>query len=203
MAVKPLEDEIAVLAKIAEGDQHAFGILFNHYQSDVFVHSKRLTHSEDQALEIVQDIFIKIWVGRNRLKTIDNFGGYLNRTVRNHIFDVLRKLSNEAESNLKFQKNHTEFDDSTGQLLDYNDAVNMLNIALQELAPQQRLVYKLCHQDGLKYEEAALQMNISTETVRAHMKQALRKIRSHFRKHALLYPMLIAALFKLNTLNIN
>lgn len=196
MAVKPLRDEKDVLAKIAEGDQHAFTILFNHYQRDVFVHSKRLTPSEDDALEVVQDIFIKIWMARERLKSIENFGGYLNRIVRNQIFDVLRQIAQETESQLKFQKVNTELDDSTGQLLDYKDAVNILNGALSDLAPQQKLVYKLCHQEGMKYEEAALEMNISTETVRAHMKLALKKIRAHFRKHAVLYPMLIMALHK-------
>lgn len=196
MAVQALKDEKDILAKIAEGDQYAFTALFNHYQKDVFVHSKRLTPSEDHAVEVVQDIFIKIWTGRNRLKTIDNFGAYLNRVVRNHVFDVLKQISKETESQVKFQKASTELDDSTRQLLDYKDSIHILNEALSDLAPQQKLVYKLCHQEGLKYEDAAKKMNISTETVRAHMKQALSKIRAHFRKHAILYPMLIMAMHK-------
>jgi RNA polymerase sigma-70 factor (family 1) len=196
MAVQALKDEKDILAKIAEGDQYAFTILFNHYQKDVFVHSRRLTPSEDDALEVVQDIFIKIWTGRKRLTTIDNFGAYLNRVVRNQVFDVLKQLSQESESHVKLQKATTEIDDSTRQLLDYQDAIHILNEALTELAPQQKMAYKLCHQDGMKYEEAAKEMNISTETVRAHMKQALSKIRAHFRKHAVLYPMLILALHK-------
>lgn len=196
MSVQALKDEKDILAKIAEGDQYAFTALFNHYQKDVFVHSKRLTPSEDHAIEVVQDIFIKIWTGRNRLKTIDNFGAYLNRVVRNHVFDVLKQISKETESQFKFQKASTEFDDSTRQLLDYKDAIQILNEALSDLAPQQKLAYKLCHQEGMKYEEAAKKMNISTETVRAHMKQALSKIRAHFRKHAILYPMLIMAIYK-------
>ncbi|SHE39194.1 RNA polymerase sigma factor [Pedobacter caeni] len=196
MAVPPLQNESDILTKIAEGDQFAFTILFNHYQKDVFVHSRRLTPSEDDALEVVQDIFIKIWIGRERLKTINNFGAYLNRVVRNHVFDVLKQLSQENESHVKLQSASTEFDDSTRQLLDYQDAIHILNEALTELAPQQKIAYKLCHQEGMKYEEAAKEMNISTETVRVHMKQALNKIRAHFRKHAVLYPMLILALYK-------
>lgn len=196
MAKNPLDNEQALLAKIADGDQHAFTILFNHYQRDVFVHSKRLTHSENDAFEAVQDIFIKIWVGRERLRSVDNFGAYLNRMVRNYSFDLLKQLARETQANLKLQKSTTELDEATGQLLEYNEAVKLLGEALDELAPQQKLAYKLCHQEGLTYEEAALQMNISTETVRAHMKQSLRKIREHFRKYAVLYPMLVIALYK-------
>lgn len=194
MAVSPLHQESELLAMVADGDQHAFTRLFNHYQKDVFVLSKRLTHSEDQALEVVQDIFIKIWLGREKLRQVDNFGGYLNRVVRNHSFDVLKQLARESASQLSFQQHATEIEDSTIRELDYKDALNLLNEALEGLAPQQKLVYKLCHQEGMKYEEAAQQLNISTETVRAHMKQALKKIREHFRKHSVLYPMLVLAL---------
>ncbi len=196
MAVKPLHNEQELLGKIAKGDQHAFTLLFNHYQRDVFVHSKRLTHSESEAVEAVQNIFIKIWVGRSRLAAIDNFGGYLNRTVRNHSFDILKQIARETESNLKLQRSSTEIDNATGQLLDYKEAVRLLNEVLDELAPQQKLVYKLCHQDGFTYEEAAEQMGISIESVRSHMKQALRKIREYFRKYAVLYPLLVLALIK-------
>jgi RNA polymerase sigma factor (sigma-70 family) len=196
MAVKPLSNEAEILTKIAEGDQHAFTILFNHYQRDVFVHSKRLTQSEDRAVENVQNIFIKIWVGRDRLNNVANFGGYLNRSVRNHSFDLLKQVARENAMNLDFQKDHSETEDTTSQQVEYKEAINTLNEALSQLAPQQKMAYKLCHQDGMKYDEAALQMNISTETLKIHMKQALRKIRDHFRKNALTYPLLIMALNK-------
>lgn len=196
MALKPLINEHDILAKVAEGDQYAFTLLFNHYQRAVFVHGKRITQSESDALEVVQDIFIKIWTGRERLKSIENFGGYLNRIVRNHSFDLLKRIARENETNLKLREELTEIDHATGQLLDYNEAVKLLNSVLEDLAPQQRLVYKLCHQEGKSYGEAALEMNISIETVRVHMKQALKNIREHFRKFSLYYPMLIIALCK-------
>jgi len=196
VATKSLHNEQELLAKIADGDQNAFTVLFNHYQRDVFVHSKRLVHSEHDALEAVQDIFIKIWVGREKLRSIDNFGGYLNRIVRNYSFDLLKQLAREIETNLSLQKATTEIDYSTGQLLEYNQTIKLLNEVLDELSPQQKLVYKLCHQNGLTYEEAAVQLNISIETVRAHMKQALKKIREHFSKYAVFYPMLVIALCK-------
>jgi RNA polymerase sigma-70 factor (ECF subfamily) len=59
-----------------------------------------------------------------------------------------------------------------------DDHQQILNRALDQLPPQQKLVYSLCHQQGLKYEEVAFQLKISRLTVKTHMQQALRAIRS-------------------------
>jgi len=196
MAVKPLPDEHLVLAKIAQGDQHAFTVLFNHYERDVYAVGKKLTWSHDQAIEIVQEIFIKIWDSRESLPEVQNFGGYLNRLVKNHSLNVLKKMSRERRNNQVLHSVSTELDDSTNSQLDYNDAVRLLNEALDALAPQQRKVYMLCHQQGLKYEEAAAELNLSPGTINVHMTQALKKIREHFAKNAVYYPLLVMMLSK-------
>ncbi|POY37912.1 RNA polymerase subunit sigma-70 [Solitalea longa] len=201
MTLKPLSNEKELLAKIAEGDQRAFTLLFNHYHKNLFLFSIRLTKSEDVALEIVQDVFLKIWSVREKLVEVDSFGGYLSRIVRNHALNTLRQIARQAKSLAVVPIDSEDFEDPTAcnltdQQLDYNQALFVLKGALESLAPQQKLVYQLCHIEGLKYEEAAQALNISPETVRAHMKKALSKIREHFRKNAILYPLLIVALSK-------
>ncbi|GGI25282.1 RNA polymerase sigma factor [Pedobacter mendelii] len=196
MAVNPLPNEAEILARIAKGEQNAFTILFRNYERYVYQYGSKLTHSETLALEIVQDIFLKIWLGREKLAKVQNFGAYLNRLVRNHSFNVLRKLAFEAKSSLKIKRDFVENDNSTMLQLDYNETVRILHEALNNLPPQQRIVYDLCHLEGLKYDDAALKMNISPKTVHSHMKQALKNIREHFRKHAVAYPLFFAVLFK-------
>lgn len=203
MPLKPLSNESELLAKIAGGDQRAFTVLFNHYHHDLFVFSKKLSKSEELALEIVQDVFLKIWSVRDKLTELDNFSRYLNTVIRNHSLNVIKRIAVREKPMLNSSINSDEFVDTTGidftqQKLDYNDCFQILNEALDTLAPQQRKVYELCHIEGLKYEEAAQKMDISIETVRAHMKKALYKIREHFGKNAILYPLLILALFKSN-----
>lgn len=196
MPARPLDHESKLLAKIARGDQHAFTVLFNHYERDVYGMGKKLTWSHDQAIEIVQEVFIKIWDGRASLVTVENFGAYLNRLVKNHSLNVLKKMSRENRNHQVLQSVSTELDDSTSTQLDYNDALRLLNEALDSLAPQQRKVYVLCHQQGLKYEEAAAQLNISPSTINVHMTQALKRIREHFAKNAVFYPLLVMMMSK-------
>ena len=195
MAVAPLVNETEILAQIAGGDRHAFTILFKHYQRFVFSFSKKITRSEESAGEVVQDIFLKIWLSRETLHQVKNFGAYLNRLVRNHSLNVVRQQLQEARHAGQFTRSFSEADESTILQLDFNETNDILNQAIAELSPQQRMVYQLCHQQGLKYDEAAAQMNISSQTVNAYMKDALKKIRNHFKKHAVAYPLLILILF--------
>lgn len=196
MSLKELENETALLAKIADGDQHAFTVLFHHYNRYVYVSGRKLTHSDDLAEEVVQDIFLKIWLAREQLNEIQNFGAYLNRLVRNHSFNVLRQLAQEAKSTSRLINSLSDVDDSTTETLDHREATKILNEALERLSPQQRLAYDLCHVNGLKYKDAAAQMNIAPETVHSHMKEALKKIRNHFKSNGSVYSLLIVTLFK-------
>lgn len=195
MAINPLFNESKVKAAIAAGDQHAFCTLFDHYQKYVFAFSLKLTRSEEIAEEVVQEIFMKIWDGRDKLKSIENFGAYLNRLVRNHSFNILRQEASHARANQKIGLSLSEGDDSTQQQLDYREISRILNEVIEHLPAQQKMVYTLCHQEGLKYEEAALKLNISASTVHYHMKLALSAIREHFKKNAGLYPVLLLYLF--------
>lgn len=196
MAAGPLPNESMVLSQIAHGDQYAFSLLFRHYHGYVHSFGRKITRSHELATEIVQDIFLKIWLNREKLTTVENFGAYLNRIVRNHSFNVLRRLAQENKSNVVLQLNKTEMDYSTTQQLEYREIAHLLNEAIETLSPQQKMVYQLCHQEGLKYEDAAVKMNISSQTVHSYMKDALRKIRAHFKKHAIEYSIFIACFYK-------
>jgi RNA polymerase sigma-70 factor (ECF subfamily) len=196
MENRQLKNEEELLARIATGDQRAFTEIFDFYHRYVYAYGRKMTKSEDQANEIVQDVFLKIWLNREKLNEVNNFGAYLNRVVRNHSLNVIRKLAQDARSATQLKINNPESENATDKILDYNESNRILSQAIENLSPQQRTVYTLCHIEGLKYDEAAKKMNVSSRTVQAHMVQALRHIREHFNKHALTYPALFAVLFK-------
>ncbi|SFG87951.1 RNA polymerase sigma-70 factor [Pedobacter insulae] len=196
MAIKPLDNEKLLLAKIAKGDQHAFCTIFDYYRKYVYSFGRKLTHSDELAEEIVQDIFLKIWFGRERLTSLESFGAYLNRLVRNHAFNLIRQEAQARRVNQDIRLSVSDQDFDTENLLDYRETVRVLNQALDKLPEQQKIVYTLCHTDGLKYEEAAERMNVSPATVHYHMKLALAAIREHFAKNSVAYPVLLVWMLK-------
>jgi RNA polymerase sigma-70 factor (family 1) len=176
-----LLDEKELLIKIAAGDQLAFASIFRHHHKLVYNFALRLTRSRDHAEEIVQKIFIKIWLNRAQLPEIANFGAYLNRSARNESYSVLRTIAAKAIREVELtDEGLICSSDSTHRLI-YNESSAILKKAVESLPPQRRLVYQLCHEQGLKYDEVALQLNISPGTVHKHMKLALKSIRENFR----------------------
>lgn len=190
-----LQEEKKLLLKIAEGDRHAFTLLFKQYHNYVYLSGKKLTHSEYWAEEVVQDIFFKIWQKREQLAAIDNFGAYLNRIVRNHSFNILRQMAQDSKSKEQMSLKVEAETNSTQDAIQWREASSVLENALQTLTPQQRIAYELCHIQGLKYQEAAEQMDVSYETVHSHMKEAIKKIRNHFKAMGITYTILFALLF--------
>jgi len=185
------EQELTALLK--EGDQQAFNALFDQYQQLVFSIAYKLTRSRVQAKEIVQDVFLKLWMKRQQLDEIENLGAYLNRIARNQSIDELRKIAREAVRKVEIREEQMELGDRTTEhSLQFNETSHMIADALETLSPQQRRVYQLCHEQGLKYEEAAKEMGLSAGTVHAHMKLALKNIRIYLKNlDALLVVMLL------------
>ncbi|MES2277118.1 MAG: RNA polymerase sigma-70 factor [Bacteroidota bacterium] len=180
MAVTPLFTEQELLQLVATGDQRAFGILFEQRQQFIFNIAYKLTRSRTHAKEVVQDVFLKIWNRREELPEIDNFGAYINRMARNQSIDALRVVAREALRTIELQEEHLEKGDiQTEENLQFQETGRIVQLALEGLSPQQRKVYQLCHEQGLKYEEAAAELGLSTGTVHSHMKLALKNIRSY------------------------
>ncbi|WP_256007453.1 RNA polymerase sigma-70 factor [Pedobacter deserti] len=193
---KPLLNESELLAKIADGNERAFRDLFDYYQQYVYTFALKISRSDTDAEEIVQDIFLKVWSGRRQLPGIGNFGAYLNRLVRNHTFNLLRHEAIVMKVKTQISLSATENDLGTQQALDYRETKELLDNVVSKLPEQQRRVYALCHFEGLSYDEAAAKLNISPATVHYHMKQALATIRTHFRHYALVCSALIIFFLK-------
>lgn len=170
----------SLLLRVTKGHENAFREIFDIYSGKVYAYALKLIRDERMAEEIVQDIFLKIWLARRKLRFIDHFSSYLYTITRNHTFNILKRQALEARAKADLEREmasmHSETEDP--RQLEYE---HLLNQAINSLPPQQRLVYSMCHREGFRYEEVAEQLNISQVTVKTHMQRALRKIKSHLR----------------------
>jgi RNA polymerase sigma-70 factor (ECF subfamily) len=100
-----VENEKDLLLEVAAGNESAFRKLFQVYWKKVYAVSLDFTKSEPLAEEIVQDVFLKIWLKREYLVSVLKFDDYLFTVARNHIYNTLRKKTAE-QSFLKHLENH-------------------------------------------------------------------------------------------------
>lgn len=183
MAIEQLLNDSDLLKEIAGGNKAAFATLFKQYHQKVFAFGKKLTRCEELSKELVQEIFFKLWLKREIFLTIDNFDAYLSQVVRNHCFNILRRIAQQERYKQELICSAKNYENSTLQDLYYKDVRSLLNHSLVKLSPNQRKAYVLCHQEGLTYKEAAEKMNISPHTLHEYIKLALRKIRFQLNPH--------------------
>lgn len=166
------------LRRVATGDEAAFTVLFDAYKDRIYTIALRITDSPLIAEEIVQDVFLKIWVKRESLTAVDHFRAYLFTATRNQVFNVLKRLARHREITAELTADaHAETSDSDTLLLD-KEYQAILSEAVNQLPPQQQQVYRLMKEQGLKRDQVAEQLAISPQTVKVHLAQAMRSIRA-------------------------
>jgi RNA polymerase sigma-70 factor (family 1) len=185
IAVKtlPLTNENELLARITEGDQQAFGVIFHHYRRKIYSYAFHLSGDSAQADELVQEVFLKVWLHRDKLPHILRFDNYLFTIARNQVFDMLKKLAKESEFRRQMAGLLNPNANSGEDRLVSRETELRLQRALDQLPPRQRLIFILSRHQGMKHEEIADQLQISRHTVKTHLVQALKTLR-----HILQFP---------------
>jgi RNA polymerase sigma-70 factor (ECF subfamily) len=185
-----------LLLKVAEGDEYAFGQLFKAHYNQLGGFVMRITESEQLTQEIVQDVFLKIWINRGSLAGIDCFKAYLLVVARNHAFNCLKQIAREKSRNKEWVKTVLHLASNSAEDTAVMDKAALLDEAVELLPPQQKKVYLLSRRDGMKQVEIANDLNISLETVKKHTVLALRFLKNYLRTHIGLFTLLMLNFFK-------
>lgn len=186
-------DENILLPLIAEGDETAFTILFNHWHQRLGDYVFRLTGSMSLAEEIVQDVFVTIWSKRELLVKVNNAGSYIFRLSRNKTLNSLRQTARERVRNAEWIKLSAVTDNEPN----LEQFFSLIDEAVEKLPPQQQRAWILSRRDGLIYEEVAHQMQLSRETVKRHIHLSIRFITNYVKQHAELHTATAAVLYTL------
>ena len=180
-----------LISRITEGDELAFTQFYQQYYPLVYGVALKITHSSLLSEEIVQEVFLKIWIKRCDLKKIDNIAAYLIVISRNHVFKVLKQIARNyktillEENDAGFAHNNLE-----NVILDKENNL-LLHKAIERLPQQQKQVYTLIKDQGLKREEAAEILHLKPETIKFHLAQAMKNIRSYCAFHLDLVAVLL------------
>lgn len=185
---------------MAEGNEQAFAQLFKMHYNQLGDFIFRITESKQITQEIVQDVFLKIWINRSSLATIESFKAYLMVVARNHAYNCLKQIAREKSRQKQWadtvllQAVTKELETVPGH--DAADRGKLLEEAVALLPPQQKNVYLLSRQEGISHEGIAKRLNISHGTVKKHMVLALRFLKNHLRTNSNLLILFITTSFR-------
>ena len=176
MSEGPIYNEGLLLRELAAGSETAFKTIFDHYRPKLFSYILQLSDSREIAEDVVHDVFLHLWAKRENFKDVGNLNAYIYRMVQNKAINGFKRLANETLIVAELSRRPAGTTDPA-ELLSYKELLHSLQDAVEELTPQQKQVYILSRQRGLKQEEIASQLKISVLTVKKHLTDALRYLR--------------------------
>jgi RNA polymerase sigma-70 factor (family 1) len=154
--------------------EQRFETLFRTYNQGIYQLALKLTKSPQQACDIMQDVFIKLWESRLEWEEIRNIEAWLYRVTKNRLIDFFRKVAADQRVREKLWDDLEKMQASPQEELDLKEVSGMIHQIVNELPPQRRMVYQLSRDEGLSYHEIAEELSISRHTVKNQLSLALR-----------------------------
>lgn len=179
-----LHTDRQLFVQIAQGDEAAFRTFFHQYNIQLFPFIKSLVKSEHDTKEIMQEAFLKLWQMRNNLLVIDNPGAWFRRVTANIAYDYLRI---KARYELRFgsvEEHIPSVDQSFWKDIDLHFSQRVLLEALEQLPEKRRRIFHLIKIDGLSRKQTAQLLDLSENTVRNQLADAVTTVQEYFKKHA-------------------
>lgn len=189
MAEIPEINEKTLVAKLKNNQADAFDLLFHKYSDKLFRFAFSLLKNEEDACEIVQETFFKIWEKRNKIDSSKSFKSFLFSISYHLVIDQLRSRLKDREFRNSLEKYFSEQTNFQENRIDYNTLQNEINKAVDELPEKRKQIYRLSREHGLTHKEIAGQLGVKTKTVENQINLALNHIKTRLGKDIL--PLLL------------
>lgn len=177
------ENELKVLIdKMKGGDRESFNQIFHRYYSPLTRFCVRFVGDSDQAAEIVQDLFVKLWTSREKLTFNNSFESYMLRAVRNSAITYINKERTHADVIERIYTDDPDANDPS-ETLQSNNLEASYQKVLASMPEKRREVFLASRFDGLKYAEIAEKFGLSQKTVEAHMSAAIKQLREGLKEY--------------------
>ena len=179
--------EIVLIERFKAGDELAFEKIFRHYYAGLVLFATQYVMDEEDAEEIVQDFFVRVWQKKDQINDADTLKPYFFTSIKNRSLNFLyqrkhkSKMINEivelSQNNLLYQPD----------VFVISDLQNAIRKAVASLPPKCREVFILSRINGLKNDNIAEKLNLSKRTVETHVSNALRQLRIELKDYTNLF----------------
>lgn len=183
MGIKDKTDNELVHLLI-QNDEAAFSELYIRYKDKLYYFCLNLLKSAEEANDIVQEIFIRIWESRCFINPDLSLSAFLYTMARNRILNYFRDMDIDVKvKSILMQTKPTEENIIESDLI-YTEYQKILKEAIETLPPQRRKIFNMSRKENMTHKEIAVELHISVNTVQEHISESLRFIKDYFMKHA-------------------
>lgn len=166
------------IEKIRGGDIEEFELLYRQFCQPLIMFANKYIYDQDVAENVVQDVFVNVWMNRENLDVSGNIKAYLYTSVRNKALNTIKHshIKREYQENLKLD----DIDPNTPESkVMYKEVEFAVNNAVRNLPEKCRMIFLMSRNDQLSYAEIANILGLSVKTIENQMGKALKILRKH------------------------
>lgn len=163
-----------IIAELSKDNDSSLEELFNYYYPRLYNFSKLFLKLETGIDDILQEVFVKIWQNRKRIKNASTFNSYIFTITRNLLLNKLRSNLNNQKIKDEVRKLAVASEYSLVEQIEYQDLKEKIDNIVNELPERQKEIFVLSRTEGLSHKEIAEKFKISTKTVEYHITLAVR-----------------------------
>lgn len=177
MTTTTIDNDRALLLRVASGDEAAFHTFYLRYWPQVYGTAFHLTRQAELAKDLSQDLFVKVWENRRKLADVREIESYIYTISRNLVFDFLkRKVFDQSHWEALIRTFPFEGQQASA-LAEYKELETVLHQAIQKLTGNVREVFILSRFEKLTHEQIAKKLHISVASSKTYAVRALQDIR--------------------------
>lgn len=184
MADKPIYNDQELIRRLKKDNIDAFNQLFYAYSSKLYHFAYGYLKSKEDAEEMVQEIFSKIWDKRSDIKEEYQFRSYLFSIAFNYIKKYFRAKA-LVNKYIEFATLHSDTTEKIEDDVNYNSLKFRVDSLVDKMPEKRKTVFVKSRFEGKNSKEISEEMNISQSTVENHLNQALKFLREHLKDEKL------------------
>lgn len=189
---------VDLISQFSIDNKKGFKSIFNEYYQPLFHLSQRYLDDKDEAKEVVQDVFLKLWEIRHDLNPDSNLRNFLFTLVKNNCLNRIkrRQILLKHHDKIRWIEMHYQYESLSrlgDDYLEFEELKEKIETAIRHLPEHCRAVFEMSRFEELKNREIAEKLGVTQKTVEAHLTKALKILRSELKD----YLPIIAAISKI------
>jgi RNA polymerase sigma-70 factor (family 1) len=174
-------EDLELIRRMSQDDKNAFDGIYNSYWEQLLKYSFKLTRSLETSQEIVQDLFVDLWIQRKRIEIKTSLKSYLFNALRYKIIDHIKRSKKKEDYMHEMLISYMGMNNDTENQLYFSNLHESYEAALQTLPPKCREVFQMSRNDHKSIEEISKELNISSQTVKNQISRALKILRTNLK----------------------
>ena len=142
-----------------------YGVAYNYFRD------------KTTAQEIIQEVFVNLWLKRDHVSEINDLEAYLFRSVKNKIYDEFDKIASQEKLQKHLSLQLTEETNETKEEIEYTETLNLINHEIDRLPDTTKTIFRLSRFDRYSNEEIAGRLHLSGKAVEYHITRAIKRLR--------------------------